>query len=244
MKKLFLFFFIINISVSVAQKYEDVGWMSKFGAAIGYTPAWIVPNVDPLNKELKKLNISSIAENGLFVSGGGGYIYLMLIKDLRIGGMGYTGSTSEKTNINGVITQADYSISGGGISLEYTLPFIRRIGISVGAIFGSGSVELNLFKNDGNFDWNEIWTDYSEQSQNINDISRKISNNFYTFTPTINFDIPFTRFSAFRLGGGYQITFENDWEIENKRDLKNVPGDFNGDSYFIQAGIFVGFFAF
>ena len=60
----------------------------------------------------------------------------------------------------------------------------------------------------------------------------------------INFDIPVYRFVSIRVGGGYQLSLGESWKIENDQELKDVPSDFNGNSFFIQTGIFLGFFAF
>ena len=71
-----------------------------------------------------------------------------------------------------------------------------------------------------------------------------MSNAFFTITPTLNIDIPITRFIAFRIGGGYVLTLGDSWKIENGQELLNVPSQLSGNSFYIQTGIFFGFFAF
>jgi hypothetical protein len=46
------------------------------------------------------------------------------------------------------------------------------------------------------------------------------------------------------LGAGYQFTFADKWTADNDRSLSGVPSDFNGKNFFIQSGIFIGFFSF
>ena len=63
-------------------------------------------------------------------------------------------------------------------------------------------------------------------------------------SPTVNLDLPITRFLAIRGGLGYQFTFGSDWEIGNERKIQSVPSDIDSDGLFIQTGILIGLFAF
>jgi hypothetical protein len=71
-----------------------------------------------------------------------------------------------------------------------------------------------------------------------------MKNTFYTFTPTINIDYPVTRYLAFRVGAGYLLTFADDWTLNNDLELSGVPSDLNANAFFVQAGVYLGFFAF
>jgi hypothetical protein len=64
------------------------------------------------------------------------------------------------------------------------------------------------------------------------------------FTPTVNLDFPLNRFILIRLGVGYQLAFNDDWTADNEQELKNVPSDLNANAFFIQSGLFIGFFSF
>ncbi len=136
----------------------------------------------------------------------------------------------------------DYSIGGGGLTIEYTLPLVRTFGISVGTIIGGGSTQIDIYKNSGSFSWDNVWTDILSPVSSTN-THRTIKNSFWFFTPTLNIDIPFLRFMIFRIGGGYQVTFANSWKIDNDNDLSNVPSNLNGNSFYIQTGLLVGFFS-
>lgn len=227
-----------GITFSQTAKYFD----APFGGGGGYVPGWYIPNVDPINEQLKIIGIPELSKSGFYTSGGAGYIYIGFLKNLRVGGMGFAGSSSEKSTLLGVNREAVYSIGGGGISAEYTLPFIKNIGVSVGTILGFGGIDIELYKNSGSFGWDEIWN--SAGTANSNNVSRTISRNFFIVAPTLNVDIPLYRFVSFRLGGGYQITFGGDWEVDNGQSISGVPSDLGGNSFFIQSGIFIGFFSF
>ncbi len=246
--------FINQIISAQEARYYD----APFGGGGGFTPGWIFPKFDELNKELKQFGIPEFNNSGFFTSGGGGFIYLGFIKNLRVGGMGFGGSKSVSGTGSTVIPidklyannyqqdilnkEADYSIGGGGFTIEYTLPFVRTFGISLGTIIGGGSMQIDIYKNSGPFSWDNVWTDITSPVSSIN-THRTIKNSFWFFTPTLNIDIPFLRFMIFRIGGGYHLTFANSWKIDNDNDLSNVPSNLNGNSFYIQTGLLFGFFS-
>ena len=234
--KLFIIFLILSCSLfSQDKKYFD----APFGGGGGYTPGWIFINLDELNKQLISFGSGQLTKSGFYTSGGAGFIYIGFVPGLRVGGMGFGGSTSESALLNGFEREAIYSISGGGFTVEYTLPFIKNAAVSVGTIIGGGGIQIELYKNAGSFDWQNLFTESSS-----NNISRRINNNFFLLTPTLNVDIPFYRFVSFRIGGGYQLAFGKTWKAENDKELFNVPSKLNGNGFFIQTGIFFGFFSY
>jgi hypothetical protein len=237
---LFLLFLITNFTEAQDSKYFD----APFGGGGGYTPGWVFPNMDAINKELVSLGIPGLSESGFYSSGGAGFIYIGFIKNLRIGGMGYGGSTTEvsEKDDDGFIREVRYSLSGGGLTVESSIPVISNIGISLGAVIGAGSIRINVYNNDGNFNWDDLWNgNQNPPSQNFN---RSLRNGYFLFSPTLNVDIPIYRFISFRIGGGYQITFGGEWVVDNDQKLANVPTDLNGNTFFLQTGILLGFFSF
>ena len=242
MKEKFLIiilFLSINV-LSQDKKYFD----APFGGGGGYTPGWIFVNLDDLNKQLVSFGSGQLSKSGFYTSGGAGFIYIGFIPNLRIGGMGFGGSTSESALLNGYEREAVCQISGGGLTVEYTLPFIKNMAISVGSIIGGGCIQIELYRNAGNFDWQSLWSEVSTTASLSSNISRKLSNGFFLLSPMINVDIPFYRFISFRLGGGYQLAVGKSWKVENEKQLSDVPSKLNGNSFFIQSGIFLGFFSY
>ena len=244
MKKITLLFILgLLLSTNIfsqESKYFD----APFGGGGGFTPGFIFPNLDPLNNVLPA-DFPKLTNKTVFTTGGAGFFYIGLIKFLRIGGGGFSGSTSEMINSSsdGFRREARYSIGGGGLTVEYTLSFIRSFGISIGAMIGGGGIKAEIYKNKGNFSWNDLTGEFEAAAQSDN-LSRTISGSYWIFSPTINFDIPIYRFVSVRIGGGYQLSFGESWSIENDQPLNNVPSDFNGNGFFLQTGIFLGFFAF
>ncbi|HSP87279.1 MAG TPA: hypothetical protein VLN45_04045 [Ignavibacteriaceae bacterium] len=239
-----LLFVIFIVSVGTLNSQDKKFFDTPFGGGGGYTPGWYFPNLNSINQEIKSLGIPELSESGFYSSGGAGFVYIGFVDYLRLGGMGFGGSTSQASSkdANGFTKEVNYSLSGGGLTVEYSLPFIRNIAVSVGFLFGAANIKVDVYNNNGNFSWDDVWTETeNDTTQNIN---RSLNNNFFIFSPTLNVDIPLNRFISFRIGGGYQITFGDDWKVDNDQEIKNVPSDLNGNTFFLQSGIFIGFFSF
>ncbi len=217
---------------------------APFGGGIGYVPAWYVPNIDPINSQLNSIGMSELSGSGFYSSGIAGFLYVGFVKNLRIGGMGYGGSVSSSQTIDNINREVVYSLGGGGLTIEYTLPFIKYIGVSVGTAIGSGNLELDIYRNSGSFSWEGTWEELSDPNVTSESYNRKLENNYWMFSPIINLDYPIYRFVSLRLGAGYQITFADEWTADNDQSVSGIPSDLNGNSFFIQSGIFIGFFSF
>ncbi len=231
--------FIIS-SVTIAQ--DEAYWSAPFGGGGGYIPAWFFPNFDELNKQLVSFGTAEFSKSGFYSSGGGGFAYIGIINHLRMGGIGFGGSVSVKGIQNNYNKEAVYNLGFGGLTFEYTLPFIKDFGVSVGAIFGGGSLNIELYQNSGNFNWDDIWNEVSFPNFPGDKVSRSMKSNFFAVAPTLTVDIPFYRFFVFRVGGGYLFAFHGDWKADNNIPLINVPSKLNANSFFLQTGIFVGLF--
>jgi hypothetical protein len=238
----FILVVLIISATSIFPQQQKKYFDAPFGGGIGYVPAWYFPNVEPINLELQSIGMPKLSTSGFYSSGGAGFIYIGFIKFLRIGGMGFGGSVSTSAIVNGLNKEVVYSLGGGGLTIEYTLPLIKDIGLSVGAIIGAGNLEIQMFSNTGNFTWQNTWEEYGSDSTDT--FSRTLKNSYWMFTPTLNLDIPLNRFILVRLGAGYQIVFNDDWTADNDKELKGVPSDLNANTFFIQSGIFIGFFSF
>jgi hypothetical protein len=217
---------------------------APFGGGIGYIPAWYIPNVDPVNTQLKLVGMPELSTSAFYSSGIAGFLYIGFVKDLRIGGMGFGGSLSASQTVDNVNREVVYNLSGGGLTVEYTLPFIKNVGVSFGAVIGAGSLELDLYRNSGNFSWEGMWEELSDPNVPSDSYYGKLRNHYWMFTPTVNLDYPVYRFVVLRLGVGYQFSFADDWTADNDKPVSGIPSDLNSNSFFIQSGIFIGFFSF
>ncbi|MGQ9798079.1 MAG: hypothetical protein ACUVRG_02125 [Ignavibacterium sp.] len=237
MKKFFVIICIITfigIALPQSQKFFD----APFGGGGGFTPSFYFTNFDAINSKLVANNFPEFSDKGIFTTGGGGYIYIGFVKYLRIGGMGFGGMVSNNFSDAVKNYQIDYSIGGGGITIEYTLPFIKDIGVSLGTIIGRSSLTMEIFQNEKSYSWDEI---LSSSSQNN---LLRISKTSWMLSPTLNIDFPIYRFISLRIGTGYHFSFSGDWKANNDQFIDGVPDNLNSKSFFIQLGIFGGFFSF
>lgn len=234
-----LFALLIFVQRPLTAQYE-MGWDAKFAIGGGFTPGWIIPEVVEINKMMEGFGTGPFSKSGFFATGGAGYLSIAVVKNIRIGLMGFGGSMTKN---NGGL-EAEYSLSTLGFTAEYTFPFIPLVAVSAGAVVGGGNVTLDLHKfSDGyNADWNNLWDEIQSPGQDVTQFSRKLSNTYFTVIPTLNVDIPLYRFFAFRIGGGYQIALGNNWELDNGYKLNNIPDGLSSNAIFIQAGIFIGYF--
>jgi hypothetical protein len=159
---------------------------APFGGGGGYTPAWYVPNMDQLNEKLVTLGIPEFSNSGFYSSGGAGFIYIGFVKNLRLGGFGYSGGTSQSSFDGQFNNEVAYTLGGGGLTIEYTLPIVKDIGISLGAAIGAGGLTIDFYKNSGAEDWNTIWSGTPPSASSY----KQMRNNFWFFSPTLNIDIP------------------------------------------------------
>lgn len=235
MKKAILILLILtNNILTQSQTYFD----SPFGGGGGFSPGLQFVNLNDLNAQLVSLSLPKFSNETIFTTGGGGYIYLGFIPQLRVGGLGYGGTKSLSHSKNNTNYQVDYCVGVGGFTVEYTLPFVKDIAISLGAIIGAGGISVEYYENSQNFSWTTVFT--SSQKNNYT----KLNNDFFLLSPTLNVDIPIYRFLAFRAGVGYQFALGGEWKANNNQTLYNAPDSFNGNSFFLQTGIYFGFFAF
>jgi len=229
MKKILLIWLaVFAVVLGQERSYVD----APFGGGGGYFGGWMFPKSNDL---LKKIGLPDIDKNGMYVSGGGGFLYLGFVPNVRVGGYGFGGSTSVKNNTS----EAIYSVGGGALTIEYTLPFIRFMGVSLGTSIGGGSVTIDKYNNNGVYNYDDIFKD---QSPSINTYHKTLSRGYFYLAPQINFDYSLYRFINLRLGAGYQFTFGSDWKIDNDVKIANLPGGLKSDAFYLQLGVYFGLF--
>jgi hypothetical protein len=253
MKKKVFLILILFIATTVGYSQSQQFFDSPFGGGGGFTPGWSFTKVNSLNTMLSQVSLPTVSSSGLFTTGGAGFIYIGFVPGLRVGGMGYGGSTSSKSTLSPVRialfpattynVETDYSLGGGGLTIEYTLPFIKAVGVSVGATIGGGSIIVELYRNGQNNNWGDIFNS-AAGNYYVDESHKTLKNNYWLISPTLNVDIPFYRFLCFRIGAGYNLTLGEEWKLDNGQSIAGVPSDFNGRNFYLQTGIFIGFFSF
>ncbi len=212
--------------------------LSKFGGAGGFEVFYFAPNFSGLNSALTQSGLPEMG-NGILTYGGGGYSYILVIPNVRIGGVGFGGSKSVSGVVNNYYKSAEYHIGGGGVTIEYTFPQIKFMQLSIGATLGGGSTEIVVNSRKSVVSWSQIWDDFNSSSKTK---SYNIKSKFFLFSPSINGEILLSRFAALRIGVGYQFAVGESLTAFDEVELSGVPSNLNSQSFFINAGIMVGLF--
>ncbi len=210
--------------------------LSKFGMAAGVNVNYFTPKLDGLNDKLTKAGLPEFSK-GIFTYGGSGYVYVLFVRNLRFGGIGFGGSQTVADGNK----SAKLTLSGGGVTVEYTLPQVRSFALSFGAIIGGGKLSLDLYDKTSSMNWDDVWNEYEgdAEAKHID-----ISSSYFLFAPTVNAEFLLSRLIAFRVGIGYQFAIAENWEVYNEQNLNNVPSNFSGNGFFANVGILIGLFVF
>ncbi len=244
---------MISLGVVFAQNkdeddYEPIerapAFDAPFGGGGGYLGGLMLSDLAKLNSALAGFGTPDLSSASYF-SGGGGFVYIGVIKHLRIGGLGITSGTSAKGTVNGFEKETRYSNSFAGLTVEYSLPFIRNWALSIGGIIGAGGQTIEVYRHKGSVDWNGDLTGFKDDvTGSTLNYGRTYTNTYMTVAPTLNADFMLHPLISLRLGAGYSFNFFGDnWKADNGVSLANFPAnDVKGNAFFFQVGLMAGLF--
>ncbi len=208
----------------------------------GFTPGWLAIDVAPINDFLVGGKGDPLKDNGVFMYGGGGAAYIMLIPNFRVGGQGMSGSL-KSTSLDGNFRRdAELNVSFGGVTLEYVIPVVERLDVAVGAMLGAGGLDLTLRQSNGG---TNTWLNEKDWFGSVGVVpntTRTFSGSFFVFVPSVNVEYALLGWFALRLGASYSVMAFPSWQVDGKYDLLGVPSKVSGRGFMIQAGLMVGTF--
>ena len=250
MKRLCALLVLLSVAFAAAPAQEDFPippkrtQAAKFGGFLGFTPAWLGVNVDPVNAELVKAGGAALSTGGMWLWGGSGAVYIMFVPNLRLGGMGMGGSTSSTAvDAFGLRRDAEFEVGYGGITAEYVIPLLPRLDLAVGGMLGWGGCTLTLRQSDGSPQtWAGEWNRYGGNATGGVNISRSMEGDFFVWIPSVNLEYAFLGWGAVRAGVSYVGMSFPSWELDGEYDLIGVPEDVNGSGFQVNLGILVGTF--
>jgi len=221
------------------------GAAPKVGLFVGFTPSWLKVDVAPVNEFLTGTGAQPLKDNGIFMFGGAGAIYILVVKNFRVGGMGLSGSISSSgVDASGLRRDVDFGVGLGGLTFEYVVPIVRRLDLSFGTMVGWGSTTITLRQYaGGNHTWNSEQSLYGSwpPSSTIS-TERTLSGSFLTFVPGVSVEYAVLGWLAFRLGASYNLMLAPSWRVDGEYDLSGVPSSVKGNGFMINAGAFIGTF--
>lgn len=206
-----------------------------FGAGGAVTPIWFMPNMDVTNAELARLGFPALPDGGMFMLGGRGYAYIIIVPNLRVGGMGAgTSVTAERTS--GSLREASsMSTAFGGVTLEYVVPF-GRFHLAAGGLLGGGSRTLTLQRAPvGDKSWP------GAPGAPVGEEYRVYANSYLAWQPWLTAEYEISPFVVAGLTGGWYGTSGSTWTLNDHFPVSGMP-DFKSDGPFVRLDLTIGLF--
>ncbi len=221
---------------------------AKIGAFGGFTPGVLFLDVKPINAFLQNAAGAPLKDNGVFLTGGAGAAYIMLVPNLRVGGLGMSGSIrSTSLSSGGLRRDAKLTAGFGGVTVEYVVPVVERLDVAVGGMLGWGGIDLELRQDAGGArTWQDEWDAFKSgglvPSGQIPNITRTLSGSYFVYIPSVNVEYAILGWLGARIGASYVGMAAPSWQLDNRYDLLGVPDNVTGKGLMVNAGFFVGTF--
>lgn len=218
---------------------------SKLGGGAGFTPFWLFFDAGPINQILGSHSAAALAKGGIPLYGGQGYGYIMFLPNVRVGGMGASGSLeSTLPGANNTVRDVQLSVGFGGVTIDYVAPITPRLDATFGVLLGHGSMEIIMTRDNGtDKNWDSLWTEYGSTNRAPN-FTRKLSGSFFSYQPSVNLEYAVLRWLGVRLGVSYSGMAFPSWKLDDTYDVFGVPNNISGKGLMINTGVFVGTFMF
>lgn len=256
MKKVFNMIVLISVcstflfSQEEQQQEEEIlppkrSVAAKIGGAGGFTSSLLFIDVGPINEVLRGANAAEIGRNAMLLYGGQGYGYIMLVKNLRVGGMGMSGTVKTKSLVGSTRRDVEITVGYGGVTVDYVIPIVSRLDISIGTLLGGGGMDIKMTRDKGNpKEWDNLWNEYGENDYPVYEYSRTLSGSFFIYTPSVNLEFAILRWLGIRAGVSYHGMAGGSWKLDDKHDVYGVPSSINAKGWMINGGVFLGTFVF
>jgi hypothetical protein len=212
------------------------------GGGGGITPTWHFLNTVDLNSALSTKGLPQLGEDGLFLFGGQGYAYIIIIPNLRIGGMGYAGSIFATAPVSTreepvPFRSTELAVGAGGVTLEYVIPF-GKFHVAFGGMLGGGSYTLTIIQSDNTAKtWDGL---FPSSPVSLADSRHELTSSFFTWQPSLTLEYDVHPFIVLGLTGGY-FGGSGSWRLDDNFDLLSMP-EFKFESPFVRLGLTFGLF--
>lgn len=221
--------------------------MGKVGLFGGFLPGWLSVDVTSINDFIVHANGVPLSNNGVFMLGGGGAVYVMVLPNVRLGGVGMSGSlksTGIQSPPSDIRRDAKLNIGYGGVSIEYVIPIIERLDFAAGIMLGGGGIDLTMrVSNGGNNTWGSEQTFLATGiGGTTNNVTRTYSGAFFIWSPMVNVEYAILGWLAFRVGASYLGMSFPSWKVDGNYELLGVPSGVSGKGFMVQGGVLLGMF--
>ncbi len=231
---------------------EDKGAPSFFSVGGGIMGAYFKPDFSTFNPNVAVPFTKQTYREQVWMVGGQGFVTLPWVKNLRVGGMAYSGVSTDcgcgtdtvtdpHTGANATVNRfMDYEIGYGAMTIDYVLPLrTGRFHIVPGVALGFGSV--NIFARQAANRLNFTLDDFNGSSLYT---THTYTSHFFLYMPQLQFEWAPLGYMMFRLTAAYQGTSMGAWSVDRNVELGNTDPltGINGSGIVGSLGVFVGIF--
>jgi hypothetical protein len=124
-----------------------------------------------------------------------------------------------------------------GVSIDYAWTPFKGFSIIPGVRGGGGAVNYEISQSSSTTQPYPIFPIASSSNA-----MRRMRSNMIFVLPNVNVEYAFTLVSMVRLNVGYNLSFVQDWRIDNASTLSGVPASINASGLTAQVGLFLGLF--
>ncbi len=249
---LILFMAMVLFFASVATAQEEPippkrAQMAKVGAVGGFTTSFLFMDMGPINDFLNGAKMGRPFSNGpVFMDGGAGAAYIIVVKNLRIGGIGMGGSrtVSVLDGATGIRRDATVKAGYGAVTVEYVVPLLQHLDFVGGAQLGTGGIDLIVRKSNGaSMTWTgEQGTLATDNLASGGSITRTYSGKYFIWIPTVSVEYAFLGWAGIRVGASYLGMSSPSWKVDNNYDLLDVPSSVSGKGWTLNVALLLGTF--
>lgn len=230
-----------------SELYEEEASVTYSWLGGGFYIGYFRPDLTDFNKNIAQPFVGQDLDEQVLLLGGRGFMPFPFIRNVRIGGIGYGGSSErccvDDTAVTGqpVTRSLKYSIGYGAFTVDYALPIaVQRMFFLAGLELGLGGVDIEA-KQAANRTEFDIRTEFDNASTNI---THTYSAGFFLIKPQLQIEYAPTNFLMLQLAVGYQVTSMGDWKVDGDVELGNTDAlsNINGSGLVLNFGINIGFF--
>ena len=249
MKRILLLLLLFNLPGILAaqienppnQEEEETASWGKMGGGGGFIPIYFVPSLKDINTDLTQVGMPDFGSRGMIMYGGGGFAYVNLVRNMRIGGMGAGGSIDLTSTAKGIKRESTVGVGLGGLTVEYVVPVHPKVDLAFGATIGGGKLSLRLARHDdATKNWDQDLNELKDAAVS-HDIIKEYGAPFFFVRPTACVEVHLYSWLGLRLGGGYYVSAPGSWS-SNGFDAAGLPSSFKAKGLSLEAGLFIGSF--
>jgi len=219
---------------------------TKIGGGLGLTPSMLFLDLGPINRVLTAANAAPFEKNALYMFGGQLYGYILFVPNLRVGGLAAGGrmETGSLEQATGTRRDVRLSVGIGGVTVDYVVPLVPRLDLTVGTLLGGGNMKVVMTRdNGGGKIWGDLWSEYGS-SQPVQEYSRTLEGSFFVYQPSVTLEYAVFRWLGVRAGVSYLGMSGGSWKLDDQHEVFGVPEDINAKGWMITTGLFIGTFVF